>query len=372
MAPRKKTHKHHAPEARPQKPPDRFFERELAGEQAPSFDVMRTLFQSAARLYTQRPWLRLLEANVIIFRDPDPERIYFCSVLGSGGELRGVQVFIGFRSFGTFLDAQEGRLDCPAEFLAKQRSVMLQFQEPGEISAPDRALAMHMGHPLVEGTEVPVFQAVRPGYCPWHVNEEEAVLLNRGLEAVTIVSDFMEQNDDFDGWPEENVYPCVYIEGRDANHIQYRIKNLTVSLATAPPPPPLNLDWKRIDRIRAKTTRQGGPLEADYVYGSGVIGEEHARKALMRIALVLDQKTGFAFPPQMGPPEEETGDMLQRAILGAIESGGFIPSAIHIRRPEFRKVLKPLAQALGTRLVVKSSLPAIEHCRKAMEEFLLG
>ena len=40
----------------------------------------------------------------------------------------------------------------------------------------------------------------------------------------------------------------------------------------------------------------------------------------MRIALAIESKTGLALPPQVSTPEESTGEILQRLILGAIET----------------------------------------------------
>ena len=109
-------------------------------------------------------------------------------------------------------------------------------------------------------------------------------------------------------------------------------------------------------------------LQVDHFYGAGMIGQKNQRKACFRLAIAIDAETAAAFPPEVGAPEALTGDLLTRAVLKAIESGGFLPFEVHVREPEFRVILGALAKALGFRVKVADSLPALDFAK----EHLLG
>jgi len=90
----------------------------------------------------------------------------------------------------------------------------------------------------------------------------------------------------------------------------------------------------------------------------------------MRIAFAIEAQTALALPPELGTPEESTGEILQRLILGAIEASGAIPSKIHVRDREFKSLLAPLARALGFEIAVKESLPALDFAKSEMQAML--
>ena len=116
----------------------------------------------------------------------------------------------------------------------------------------------------------------------------------------------------------------------------------------APPAP----DTKRIQTIIDHKLPSKGILEVDHFYTLSMIGEKHTRKACMRIALAIEAKTALALPPQVSTPEESTGDILQRLVLGAIEASGAIPSKIYVRDREYKSLLAPLARALDFEIAI--------------------
>jgi hypothetical protein len=101
-----------------------------------------------------------------------------------------------------------------------------------------------------------------------------------------------------------------------------------------------NLDQHRIQSIFGRGLRSAGTLEVDHFHGAGTIGAKHERKACFRIALAIDSKTGFGFPPEVGAPETS------------------------------KILLAPLAQALGVQVKVRKSLQALEFAKSEMQSML--
>jgi hypothetical protein len=134
----------------------------------------------------------------------------------------------------------------------------------------------------------------------------------------------------------------------------------------------LDLDQRSIQSILDLRYPSAGILEVDHFYSAAMIGAKHERKACLRIALAIDSKSAMAFPPQVGAPEESTGNMLQKVVLEAIEAKGALPVEIHVLSREFKIVLDPLAEILGFRVKVRDSLPALQFARSEMQGLLGG
>jgi hypothetical protein len=351
-------------------PPARFFERELAGEQAPSFKSMQALYRRATQVHIRAPWNDLEEGDLVLVQEPVANEQCFCSVMGALGEMRMVQAYVGASSYFWFREVHDGGQVTAGDFYAYQRSVFVQYVPIKELEAPDRELLKAMQHPLAKGTVAPIFRTIRPGYHPWFVTENEARILTTAMEAVLAVCDLMDKDPDLDPWDTADVYPFVKLEeakdGRQAYLVSEAEAPRPALTMTAPP----DLDTKRIQKIIARRLPVEGTLEVDHFYTLSMIGEKHARKACMRVALAIDAKTGLALPPQVSTPEESTGDILQRLILGAIEASGAIPSKIYVRAREYKSLLAPLARALDFKSAVKKSLPALDFCKSEMQAML--
>jgi len=350
----------------PSAPPARFFERELAGEQAPSLESIQSLYQRASQVHMRAPWNDLEEGDLVIFQEPVANEQCFCSVMGALGEMRIVQAYVGASSYFWFRDLHDGRQVAAGDFYAHQRSVFVHYVPIKELEGPDRELLQAMQHPLAKGTVAPIFRTIRPGYHPWFVTENEARILTTAMEAVLAVCDLMDKDPDLDPWDTADVYPFVKLEEAKNRRQAYLVSEAEAPRPALSMPAPPAPDTKRIQKIIARKLPVAGALEVDHFYTLSMIGEKHARKACMRIALAIESKTGLALPPQVSTPEESTGEILQRLILGAIEGSGAIPSKIYVRDREYKSLLAPLARVLDFEIAVKKSLPALDFAKSEM------
>jgi hypothetical protein len=319
-------HRRTQPEPPAGPPPERFFEKEL-GQEAPSLQTMQSLFKQSAAIHAARPWTILEEDQVILFEDSG--QLCSCSVMGAAGEASVVQVYIGAQSYSWFLKMHNGEAST-IDYLANQHGVYVHYVSLKDLTPPDRQLLRGLGHPLRRGTEAPLFRTIRPGYHPWFVTEYEARILTRGLRCVLVIADSIVKNPDSDFWDVADVYPLVEFTAQQADHWQYVIKQRPAprEIRTLPKLP--DQDRHRIQSILGLRYPSAGILEVDHFYNAAMIGAKHERKACMRIALAIDSKTAVAFPPQVGAPEESTGNMLQKVVLHAIEAQGALPVEVHV------------------------------------------
>jgi hypothetical protein len=90
------------------------------------------------------------------------------------------------------------------------------------------------------------------------------------------------------------------------------------------------------------------------------IGEKDERKSYMRMALATDAVSGFAFQPELGLPEDSTGRLLVRALVGAMREWKCIPTEVRVKRKDIKILLGPLSERLGFEVRVTKSLPMLK------------
>jgi hypothetical protein len=168
-----------------------------------------------------------------------------------------------------------------------------------------------------------------------------------------------------DFWERENVYPLV-----EHDESGYDLRPAEAPKAAPTTPAPVALDEERIRRILEKQPGPGGAIEADHFFTAARVGGPHERPACIRLAIVVDHGNGFAFPPATGMPEKTTGELLADAILQAVETTGAIPKEIRVRSAEHKALAEGLAKALGSKVTVAKSLPALDEVKKSLLEML--
>jgi hypothetical protein len=353
-----------------QEKPTHFFAKELAGEQPPTFETMQLLCGLASDLLERRPWDLLDESELVLVRGPVSGEICHCSVMGALGEVYALHAYLGPESYRFFRKLESGATITVGEFFASQYSVSVEFVRSAELEVADRSLLSALGRRQKKGALAPMFRTIRPGYHPWHVTEAEAKILAECLWAVITMCELLGTNDDLDYWDREDVYPLVSRGNGDEPEQKYEIK-----LTEVVNPPALMLEPATWDKTQVRCIREGkypsrGAIELDHFYGAAMIGNRNERKACCRMALAIDSKTGFVYPPKLLLPSASTGDALVGAILQTIDAAGAVPREIRVKESTFKTLLEPLAENLGFQVRVVKSLPALDRAKESLLQMM--
>lgn len=169
--------------------PDRFFVKELAGENPPSLATLKRLYESAFTLYQLQPWRVLDESQLIVVPNTVTGEMCYCSIMGMLGEAYSVHAYIGTESLRLFRKLEAEAITDAGEFFATQHSVSVEFVRSSELERPDRELLAALGHPKGKNLAAPVFRTFRPGFHPWFVTEDEACTLTECIRAVIVISE---------------------------------------------------------------------------------------------------------------------------------------------------------------------------------------
>ncbi len=351
---------------KPAAKPERFFEAELKGEQAPSLQVMESLYVLAAELFDRQPW-DLISDSELILVETAPKELGFCSLMGELGEVIGLQVFLGTEGYRLFQRIQKGDAMTGGEFFALNHGLMVEFVEKNELEMPDKHLLKAMGHPSGKGMVAPKFRAGRPGYHPWYVTEGEAKLLADCIRSVIAMIDVMKEHAEVEFWAKEDRYPLITL---DESKKQYHVRLVDIPELPLPMPKMPVLDDERIQRIRRRHFPSKGVIQIDHFYGIAPIGGAKERKSCIRMAIAIDADTAMAYPPEVASPEILTGDVLTSVLLNAIETVKSLPEEVQVSSREYKMLLTPLADSLGFPIKFAPSLPALEFARNSILEMM--
>ncbi len=352
--------------------PDHFFEKELSGEIPPSFATMGVLYELAARLYGLHPWRVLEETDLVLTRDPVTGETCYCSVMGVLGEVLAMHAYIGTESYRLFrkLTAEEDA--DPGEFFATQRAVYVQFVPGNELEAPDRKMLAAFGHPRGANLASPIFRAIRPGFHPWHVTEEEGRLLAECMSAVIMICSAVSTKPDMKFWDLPDTYPMVSWADEKKGKPQCQVAAVKVPLPPEPQLSPVPVDAEQLRQLRNRDYAIRGVLEVDHFLSNAVVGGKDERKACMPMVLVVDADTGMVLPTEVPPPGTSPAEALAEGIVRAIEASRAMPREIRVKSREFKDCLAPMAELCGFTIKVARSLPELTRAKEHLLRMLAG
>ena len=344
----------------------RFFEEQLPGEEALTFATAKQLFDLAEETIIVKPWRGFADTELVLVKDPELGRLCFCSVLGQLGEVFAIHVYRGIESYRLFKKIVSGAAIDAGEFFGSQRSLTLEFLTPGKLSPVDRELALTLGHPLKKGTLAPQFRAGRPGYRPWYPTESEGKVLALCVESVLAFCKHAALNQDSDYWKVDDVYPQVIWSKKK----YFRVQNALVRVTPVPPPDPVPLDERRLQKLRRADFPLRGIIEVGEFYSGAPLGERNQRKACLRVAMAVDADSLFLYMIEAVEPFRFAGEALVEAILQTIERHHFVPAEVRVTDEYHKLLLVPLKERFGFELCVKEKLSALEFAKNDLQKTL--
>ena len=343
-----------------------FFSTQLSGETPLSFETAKLLYHLSIAMHALKPWEFIDDQDLILLEDIESGEICYCSIMGVLSGALTFQVYVGAESYRFFRKIVNGVPVTPVDFFASVRGVSVEFINAKGRTPPDRELLDAFGHPKKRGTSAPVFRAQRPGCHSWYPTEDEGKLLLRCLNTTLAFCLHVEEaieRDEIDYWEEEGVFPFLTPDPDQKTVQQFKVRFVKAYEPPMIAPQPEELDGNLIAGIVGENLPKSGSLEVDHFFAGAMIGKKDERKSYMRMVMVVDAASGFAFQPELGMLDDSTGRLLVRALLGAMRDGRCIPTEVRVNRKEIKILLGPLSAKLGFDVRVAKSLPMLINLR---------
>jgi hypothetical protein len=352
--------------------PDRFFTEKLLGETSPSFSTMEELHGLATKLYALRPWHVLDESELVLTRDSATGETCYCSAMGALGEVLAMHAYIGTESYRLFRKIAAGEVTGVDDFFGTLHSVYVEFVPRAELDEQDRKVLTALGHPLRTAQASPMFRAIRPGFHPWYVTEDEGRLLAECMRAVILICSAVSAQADVKYWNQADTYPMVSRVDGEGSEPRCHIELVEATLPSEPPLSPPRLGEERLRQLCDRDHAVRGVMELDYFLSGAMIGKKNERKACVCVALAVDADSGIVFPPELSTPGASAADTLVIAIMKAIETSRALPREVRVQSRKFKDCLNPISEACGFPIKVVGALPALAEARGQLLRMLGG
>ncbi|HUG12789.1 MAG TPA: hypothetical protein VMM36_17365 [Opitutaceae bacterium] len=333
--------------------------------------VWRDLLDAAIAFRAQRPWEWLYDSEVFALIDAQG-RPWFSSVLGAGKQVYGLVFYRGVAGLRFLMDAKRGDGVPPRDAAIRQDAVMLDWGNKRAMQPEDLDVLRRLGYAPrpKERLGWPCFRDHAPGLFPWFLDSQGAADLTRGLRATIATSGLARADPGFfapcDTAPD--VLPTLDLETAIAGNLrpdQVEWRRWLVPEQDEPPPIVPDPQFTLLAQLPVAKKLN---VEFDIVHTLNPVGDR-SRPYFPRLALMADRRSGFIYAMDLAEPETPWEDLVRKTWAKALQSVQGRPERLHVRRPEWMKALRPLAEACGVKLHLHESLPAIDEAVESLDRF---
>src|SRR5699024_7409813 len=147
-------------------------------------DIWRSLFAMIDRYKKTKLWDFLADDQIIIVELADTKERVYCSILGNAGQEFGIAVYIGDAGLASLQKLVSNPRQYGMDEVMHQRSLLLSLANRDELEEDDYSLIKRLGIAYRGKKQWPLFRSIKPGYYPWIIDEQEAIILTETLEII--------------------------------------------------------------------------------------------------------------------------------------------------------------------------------------------
>lgn len=337
--------------------------------QQPTLDQWQSLLEAAVEFRDLAPWAWMFDTQLFGVRDPASGQTGWCCVLGAIGEVMGLAVYRGDSGLWNYLRIAHGRIP-RHELHGAQDCVMVSFESSKGVRKEDRSVIKELGLGFRGRNQWPCFDSYLPGYGPWRIDRQDALLLTTSLrQAVEMAQRFKRgpsilprlpdcppEDEDrvlvrvpdekaSSGWRDEIVPPMPRIPARDVQ---------------------LGVDLDRLARLSAGARRsQSLELELSCFPLPAEVGPRGQRCPYPIAMLIVEPRQGVILGNKiMHPPFDPT--IVQEEVVTFLERMNVLPSSILVDSETAFDTLLPVVQALDVEVVHIEELDVMSEVRDGL------
>jgi len=337
-------------------------------ESSPSLEEWRGLYESAIGFKEIRPWNWMWDSNLFGVQNPQDGEIGYCCVLGRGGEVFGLAVYLGTEGLEGYLRTQEGNAESEDnDLLHSQRCLLVSFEEKKDLQKADLEVIKKLELRFKGKNAWPLFRSYQPGYYPWYLTNDEAKFLKICLEQAKDVSLRFKKNPNLFEAPQSQSF-FVRVQKKSGAAQGWKdswckpapLKRIVIMARTT--------DEQRLQAIIKESSRQRRVWEVDFFYAPAYIAEKGKRPYFPLALLFIDSNSYFILNGHITTPHKYRLELYEQ-FLKTMEKTKIIPEEIWVRKEEMFFFLKSFSAPLGIKVRLVKRLKAVNDVRKHMSNF---
>jgi hypothetical protein len=331
--------------------------------------LLRELYAEADWMIHAQPWEEMLDCHSFAIVDPGSGEKTIAAVMGHGGTLFGLHLYLPDEGTGWYARTQNGESKDPEMQHAtqfEQRLLEICFTDSANDDRDahddeiDGAHAPESWNDGVgpEGLLYAIFRTVRPG-CPfWHPDENEARQLLEGLRLLRrYYEDFFQK-----------YQTVVFSPETENDHLVTEIPTFRLPKGAKREDP---AQWEmNLERFQAPTPREHSEIPRDDLFVAGLaelpvkkgqcweVGTFYLNQPVLLegwpryplITLCVESSSGQVVASELTAKPDNFADPLRKGIVTATQNSGSLPAEIIIGTPLAARALQDLTKATGLKL----------------------
>lgn len=335
---------------------------------APEKDIWHDLFLKTKEFLKLKPWDMMFDGHIFAVEDPVTKEWIYCSVLGGGGEVFGLAVYIGDEGYTSLMGSLS---DMPPnfDFIVSQRSLLLSFEDREDLEKDDYRLVKSYDIPFRGRKSWPSFTSYKPGFYPWLMDDEEARLMLLGIErTMEVYQELTEGLEMPDLLLDEQILVKIPRKANGNSGFDNQVIGLEKGENNVEKSEvPLNVSEFELKRIEKLKTTLAVTIEFSMEYmDMPVQNEPGERPVFPLLVLAVDRAQGTAVYYNLLTDSSDFA-VLQNEFLKLIETLKGIPENVMVNQQTAR-VLSPLMEKVDVNVEVENDLPLIRQVVDMMHD----
>jgi hypothetical protein len=300
-------------------------------------ETWKRIFSAAEKIWKMKPWNHMSETDIFGIKIPGTKRVYFISVMGSGGEVTAVTAYSGTRALGMFWDLHQTAEDnMTSSFLTGGRvltipQLMLDFAEEKTLTTKEITRMKKLGAMPVEEKRWPTLKQFIPGFLPDEPDEnalgDAATIFEQCLEIFRYTAE-----DESYIYPEEDNDDLYLIrELKKGPGTEWKNSFKIVSIE----PVKCNIRFSSTDLARLmKYPKKPEILQIDLALLPTPIEDGKTKPYFPFMLLLVNKKSGIISGYEMLSPVPDINRMYEsvpQKILGMLLKNNYRPYQVELR-----------------------------------------
>ena len=320
-------------------------------------------FREYCQLY---PWACFDDTDLVTVESPNGQENGYCVVLGSGGIERGLAVYRGDEGLAGFLAVMSGMVDPGSlDALNTTDAVSATLADREELDKEDRDVIRSLGLRYRGRGRWPIFRSYEPGYFPWRLEAEDAVLLAtalRGMSSLTVAANHGDVSIDHED--DTNLFLALYLED---GKWHARWDHISAPLPT---PAAAYQDIDRLERLANAALRSETTWELGMYYLPAPLWEDKkARPHLPVCAMLVESESGIVLTELHSQPGASDSDR-QELLVNILESMPGLPASILFNNPPLAEMMASVTGPLGINVCIDET-PALWAAKDELFEQII-
>ncbi len=319
-----------------------------------------------------KPWEWMDESDLFGVKNPHRDEIGFISVMGQLGEHYAIGVYMGEKGLDGFWFMQENGPELSPEVLLQVPQLQASFEDRDYLSSPDREIIRKLGRIYRGQSAWPLFRSYRPGFMPWHLEDDERKFMLHLLEQTLDVAPRYRDNPDLLDSLDFDEY-LVRIPSSKSGKTGWHDHRMEI-VPNWPSPDSAELKPETIKRWNILPPGSGS-IEVDVFIYPSAIQDKNQRPYFPHVLLMVEATNGLVVSNDLLTPlpsQEAMWESVAQKVVDGLIKLKIRPHRLQVSSELLEHLLVPVLKDINVKVEYRKNLPGIKEARESLLNFAGG